>query len=308
MNGKKPSTSSTIFAYVGSGANVDVLKFSHEKGLFIKHGLQMTMLYVSTGSESPQASLQAVASGTASAATAPVTDTLNAIIRKGATIKIIMVNIDRFDHLLVAKAEIKNPKDLKGKKVAVSRSGSFSDIETRSFLRQSGLDSDKDVQFLQLGNSAARAAALATGGVDAAMVASSFVPTAKKVGFNILFDMSTTTSRFANRGVVASDRLIKEQPHTVKAIVAGFVEGTKYWKANPEEAKGYLKKTYKLPHDDINDLYAGISRMVRSQPTPDLDGIRNAWGSIAAPKDQGAVDLRKAVDARFIDEVLKEMK
>ena len=86
MNDKK-ITSSIIFAYVGSGANVDVLKFSHEKGLFKKHGVDMTPIYVADG----VLSTQAVISGRASAATAPVTDVI-AAIAKGAPLKIIMVN------------------------------------------------------------------------------------------------------------------------------------------------------------------------------------------------------------------------
>lgn len=303
MDARSASAWRTVFAYVGSGANVDVLKFSHEKGLFKKHGLNMTMIYVTTG----VMSTQAVVAGTSSAATAPVTDVLNAVA-EGAPMKIIMVNIDRFDHFLMAREEIKKPNDLKGKKIAVSRHGSFSDIETRTFLRQWGMDPDKDVQFLQLGNAASRAAALATGGVDAAMVTSSFTPVAKKAGFNILFDMSTTQSKFANRSVVASDRLIKEQPHVVKAIVAGFVEGTRDWKANPGEAKAYLKKIYRLPDADLETLYSGVSRLMRSEPTPDLDGIRNAWESIPTLKARGAVDLGKFVDTRFIGEVLKEMR
>ncbi len=308
MNSKRPSSSSTVFAYVGSGANVDVLKFSHEKGFFKKHGLDMTMFYVSTGKKSMQASIEAVVSGRVSAATAPVTDALKAMGLEGAPMKIVMVNIDRFDHLLVGRAEIHSPKDLKGKTIAVSRDGSFSDIETRSFLRQWGMEPDRDVQLLQLGNAAARAASLASGQVDSAMVTSSFIPIAKKAGFNVISDMSKTQVRFANRGVVASDRLIKEQPHVVKAIVAGFVEGTRYWKTHPEEAKVYLKKTTKLLDEDVNRLYSETDRLMRSEPTPDLAAIQNAWESVPALKDRGAVDFKKFLDARFVDEVLKEFK
>lgn len=303
MNGKKPAPSSIIFAYVGSGANVDVLKFSHQKGLFRKHGLEMSLIYVTDGI----LSTQAVVSGTASAATAPATDVI-AAIAKGAPMRIIMVNVDRFDYLFMAKAGINNLPDLKGKKIAVSRKGSVSDIGTRFFLRQGGLDPDNDVQFLYLGNAAARAAALSGGVVDGAAVTSTFIPLAKKAGFKVVFDMSTMQARFANRSVMASDRLIKEQPHVAKAIVAGFVEGTRYWKANPEETKAYLKRIYKLPEADIDNIYSETSRFMRSQPTPDLDAIQNAWESIPGHQARGTVDFRKFVDATFVAEVLKEIK
>ena len=303
METKKPSASRAVFAYVGSGVNVDVLKFSNEKGLFKKHGVEMSLIYHTTG----PAATKAVVSGMASAGTAPVTDALQAI-SGGARMKIVMVNIDRFDHCLVAKAGISSAGDLKGRKIAVSRHGSFSDIETRSYLRKQGIDPEKDVQYMELGNAAARAAALSGGGVDAAMVTWSFIPMAKKAGFNVLFDMSTIPTRFANRGVIAADRVIQEQPQVVKAIVTGFVEGTNYWKLHPEEAKPYLKKVYKLDDADIDHFYSETSRMIRSEPTPDRDSIQNAWESIPELKAKGAMDPKKFVEAGFVREVLTGAK
>jgi ABC-type nitrate/sulfonate/bicarbonate transport system substrate-binding protein len=46
---KRPSASRAVFTYVGSGINVDVLKFSHEKGLFRKHGVEISLIYHTTG-------------------------------------------------------------------------------------------------------------------------------------------------------------------------------------------------------------------------------------------------------------------
>ena len=282
---------------------MDVLKFSQEKGLFKKHGVDMTPIYVADG----VLSTQAVISGRASAATAPVTDVI-AAIAKGAPLKIIMVNIDRFDYLFMAKAGINDLADLRGKRIAVSRKGSVSETGTRFFLRQAGLNPDIDAQFLHLGNAAARAAALSSGLADAAAVTSSFVPVAKKAGLHVIFDMSTTQGRFANRSVVASDRLIKDQPQVAKAIVAGFVEGTRYWKASPVEAKAYLKRLNKLPDPDIDGIYSETCKFMRSEPTPDLDGIQNAWESIPGHQPLGIADFRKFVDASFVGEVLKEIK
>ena len=303
MDRKENSHPGISFAYVGSGVNVDVLKFSHEKGMFKKHGLDMNMTYFSDESMSTTA----VASGTASAATAPVTDVLKAL-SNGAPMKIIMVNIDRFDHLFIARQGINSPKDLKGKKIAVVRYGSLTDIATRVFLRSWGMHPDKDVQFLELGNAPIRAAALSAGGIDATPMTLSFLPVAKLAGFNVIFDMSTMEMRFANRGVIASDRLIKEQPEIVKAIVAGFIEGTRYWKGQPEEAKAYLRKTHKLPDEEIDSMFLATNKFMRSEPVPDLEAIQNAWENIPDLKTQGTVNLKNFVDARFVNEVLKEMR
>jgi ABC-type nitrate/sulfonate/bicarbonate transport system substrate-binding protein len=222
--------------------------------------------------------------------------------------KVIMVNVDRFDYLFMAKPGISQATDLKGKKIAVSRKGSISDIGTRLFLRQAGIDPDNDVQFLYLGKAASRTAALSGGAVDGAAVTSTFIPAAKQAGFKVLFDMSTMQARFANRSVAAHDRLIKEQPHVVKAIVAGFIEGTRLWKADPVGAKAYLKKAYRLADADTDGIYSETCKFIRSEPTPDLDGIQNAWASIPGHQTLGIPDFKKFVDATFVNDALKGIK
>jgi ABC-type nitrate/sulfonate/bicarbonate transport system substrate-binding protein len=99
------------FVYTGSGSQSDALKFSYETGFFRKRGLDLTMLYVTSGITTSQT----IVSGAASAATTTATDALRAIAA-GAPMKIIMVNIDQFQHLFIARPEIKSAKDIKGRR------------------------------------------------------------------------------------------------------------------------------------------------------------------------------------------------
>jgi NitT/TauT family transport system substrate-binding protein len=290
------------FVYTGSGSQSDALKFAYEAGFFKKHGLNMTMLYVTSG----VITSQTMASGSAHAATTTATDALRAIAA-GAPMKIIMVNIDQFQHLFVARPGINGPKDMKGKKIAVSRYGAFSDIQTRFVVRQWGMDPDKDVQVLQIGNSAARAAALASGGVDGAIVTPAFVPFAKQAGLQVIFDLSTIKTNFASQIMVAHDSLVKERPAVLKNVVKGFLEGIRQFKSDPAIAKPYLRKYYKVSEADIESIYAETNRFLRSEPTPDLEGLQNAWESIPEHKGK-SVDLKKFVEPRFVAEALAELK
>ena len=290
------------FVYTGSGSQSDALKFSHEAGFFKKHGVDLTLLYVTSG----VITSQTMASGSAAAATTTATDALRAMAA-GAPMKIVMVNIDQFQHLFVARPGINGPKDMKGKKIAVSRYGAFSDIQTRFVVRQWGLDPDKDVQILQIGNSAARAAALASGGVDGAIVTPAFVPFARNAGLQVIFDLSTIKTKFASQIMVAHDSLVKERPAVLKQIVAGFLDGIRSWKARPELVKPYLRKYYKVSEADIENIYVDTNKFLRSEPSPDLEGLQNAWESI--PEMRGkAVDLKKFIEPRFVTEALAELK
>lgn len=290
------------FVYTGSGSQSDALKFAYETGFFKKRGLDMTMLYVTSG----VITSQTMASGSAHAATTTATDALRAIAA-GAPMKIIMVNIDHFQHLFVARPGITGPKDMKGKRIAVSRYGAFSDIQTRFLVRQWGMDPEKDVQILQIGNSAARSAALASGGVDGAIVTPAFVPFARNAGLHVIFDLATITTKFASQIMVAHDQLVKERPALLKQVVLGFLEGIRSWKTRPELVKPYLRKYYKVSEADIDSIYVDTNRFLRSEPTPDLDGLQNAWESI--PEMRGKTgDLKKFIEPRFVTEALAELK
>jgi len=291
------------FVSSGSAGIVEMIKFSQKQGFFRKQGLEVTMIYVPSG----VLAAQTVISGSALIANNSVSDILNAIAA-GAPLKILTVNIDRFQHLFVARPGINSPKEMKGKKVAVSRYGAFSDIETRFLIRQWGMDPDRDVQVLQIGNSAARSAALISGVVDGAVVTPAFVPVARNAGLNVIFDLSTIKTRFANIGLIAQEKTIREQPRLIKATVAGLVHGIKYWKTNPDAAKAYLKQIHNVSAADLDSIYEDGSKNARSEPTPDLDGIQTAWESIPELRTRGPVDFRKFVEPRFIEEVLREMK
>ena len=291
------------FVYTGSGSQSDALKFSYESGFFRRRGLDLTMLYVTSGVTTSQT----IVSGAAASATTTATDALRAMAA-GAPMKIVMVNIDQFQHLFVARPEIKGAKDMKGKRIAVSRYGAFSDIQTRFVVRQWGMDPDKDVQILQIGNSSARAAALASGGVDGAIVTPAFVPVARKVGLHVIFDLSTIKTKFASQIMVAHDQVIKEKPELVKAVTMGFLDGIRSWKAQPEPAKTFIRKYYKVSEADVDNIYTETNRFLRFAPTPDLEGLQNAWDSIPESRGKSGIDLRKFVDARFVNEALSEIK
>ena len=113
---------------------------------------------------------------------------------RGADMRITAVVANRFNHVYLTAPAITSIKQLKGKKVAVSRFGSGSHFQSNLALKEGGLDPDKDVTVLQIGNSGARMAAILSGTVDGTIMAADFVPRAKKEGFNVVADLATPRS------------------------------------------------------------------------------------------------------------------
>jgi NitT/TauT family transport system substrate-binding protein len=85
---------------------------------------------------------------------------------------------------LVSKAgsPVRTLQDLRGKSVAVSGAGSFSDRALRNLLRQNGMDPDKDVKIAGLGGQPQQLAALESGNVAAASLNPPTIYTALKAG------------------------------------------------------------------------------------------------------------------------------
>ena len=127
-------------------------------------------------------------------------------------------------------------------------------------------------------------------------------------GLSVLYDLSTLQNRFAVIGLVVNNRLIDEQPHLVKALVAGYTDGIRAWRNNPASAKAYLKKSYKTSDAEVDTVYAEINRFLLLEPSPNLDSIRNTWDSMPDLKARKDIDLSKFVESRFVDEALRALR
>src|SRR5262249_13599285 len=171
--------------YSGTGLNNYVLEMGHRGGIFRKNGLDLEVVYVNSGSLLNQALI----AGTFDVSFSQGSEAMLAKLR-GADMRITAVIANRFNHVYLTASAITSIKQLKGKKVAVNRIRSGSHFQSNLALKEGGLDPDKDVTILQIGNSAARMAAILSGTVDGTIMAADFVPRAKKEGFNVVADLA----------------------------------------------------------------------------------------------------------------------
>src|SRR5215510_9956732 len=89
---------------------------------------------------------------------------------KGQPIKAVIFTMRSPVQSLMAKPEIKDLQQLKGKKIGVSSPGSTTDLATRYMLKQQGLEYGRDYSIVFVATEAGRLAALDTGVIDAAML------------------------------------------------------------------------------------------------------------------------------------------
>ena len=141
--------------YSGTGLSNYALEMGKRLGIFRRNGIDLEVVYVNSGSLLNQALI----SGTFDVSLSQGSEAMLAKLR-GADMRIVAVIANHFNHVYLAAPSITSFKQLKGKKVAVSRFGSGSHFQSNLALKDGGLDPDRDVTVLQIGNSGARITAI----------------------------------------------------------------------------------------------------------------------------------------------------
>lgn len=285
--------------YSGAGIGSDLLKVIDRNGLWRKNGLDVKVVYLSSGT----LMAQTLSSGDIGIAGFDTPAMLNLALA-GHSLKIIAVPINRIEPMFVVRNNIKTPSDLKGKKITISRFGSGSDIITRVALRYWKLEPDKDVSFFQSGNTPTRVAALIAGHMDGGLVSSTGVSKIIATGCcRVLADLSELPLDFANYGVVVSGGLLKTQRDNVKKFLQALIEGIRAFKTMPEMARAVLRES-NGEAEVVGPLYERLTKSFRDFPIPEPRGIQNVIDSLPTPKAKGARG-EDFTDSSLIEEIRK---
>jgi NitT/TauT family transport system substrate-binding protein len=284
----------------GSGVGADLLKLAARSGVWHKHGLDVRAVYLTSGN----LMAQTLSSGEIGLAGFDVTAMLGLGVSGARDLRVVAVMIDRLEPFFVAQKSIATPAELKGKRVTISRFGSGSDIITRVALRYWKLDPDKDVAFLQSGNTPTRIAALVAGHVDAALVSSTQVQKVLETGCcRVLADLSELPIDYANYGVVVSGALLKTQRENVRKFLEALTETIYIFKTKPDAAMAVLRESNSDPQV-ARPLYERLAKAMAEYPVPEPKGIQTALDFLSNPKARG-VRAEEFMDTSLMEEIKK---
>src|SRR5262245_14045358 len=256
-------------AYDGYSMTTAPMNYAVQKGIFKKFGLDVTITYVDAGTTLTQA----VVGGSVGIAQNGYTPVAAAAVQ-GADVVFIGGISNQLPFQLVVKSNIRSAADLKGKKIAISRIGSSTDIAANYALRHLGL-SRSDVAILQLGGEGTRTAAMLSGQIDASL--EQYPRTGELVGkgFRVLVDCLEIAVDYPNTSYVSTRAFIEKNPDIVKRFLMGISEGIHEFRKNKEEGirltATFLKTT---PGPDLGKAYdVFTARVYPDIPRPSLKGI-----------------------------------
>ena len=292
-----------IVGVAGPAINMVYSFVARDAGLFQRYGLDARIVVFDAGSILAQAALSGEVKFSVSSGPATI-----AARSQGADTIIIAACVNTLPYSIVAAKGITRWDQLKGKKIAISRFGSGTDTAIRLVLKRFGLDPAKDVTIVQLGTQPSRVQALYAGAIDATIISPPLDITAKKQGYQILVNIAELKIPYPQQVIETTDRFTRENPHTVKNFLKGFIEGVRYATTHAEETKKVMHKYLKTTDPEILEAtYQSFVQVTDESGYPNMEGIRNAMDEVAqrvpAVKSKKPEDF---VNTRFLKELEKE--
>jgi NitT/TauT family transport system substrate-binding protein len=222
--------------------NTSVIPVGHQYGIFAKYGIDLEPIYMGGGMNS----LAAVTSNSVQFLSAGSTATISARLG-GMDIMMLSVQSNKLEYSIFAAPEIKSAQDLKGKIVTGTRPGASADSAFRLYLRRSGIDPEKEVVFISVGDSQqGRMNALHRGSVAATALTPPFSGMAKQLGFRELIDLRKTDIEYAGSSIAGMGGYIKSHPQIVENVLKGYIESMHFFRMQKEKTVAGIMKFMKL--------------------------------------------------------------
>ncbi|MEX2128650.1 MAG: ABC transporter substrate-binding protein [Xanthobacteraceae bacterium] len=219
------------------------MHIANDLGLFKKYGLEVKVIELAGG----VFTFRAVVAGSADVASAP--GPFASVARaKGSATKMVVANMPKLEASMVVNQNVKTMADLKGKRIGIQEPGGFADTLARGVLRAAKID-PKEVSFVSIATE--DVPALVTGQIDTAMlhVEQEIIAQQKVPGLHAIARMWEIQPENLYNALVVTEKLIKENPAAVKALVKAHIEATRLIYTDRAKVLPIIVKYTKLPQD-----------------------------------------------------------
>jgi len=275
---------------------------AHDAGFFSKEGLDDQIILIPSATQLAQVTVAGDVD-VASLGGGPMI----AAALSGADLRVFVNNVNKMIFSL-HKSEIKSIEELRGKRIAVSRFGSSSDVSARYALCKFNIDPQKDVVLMQLGSMSNMFGALRSGAIEASMVSPPTQFLSEKLGFKELVSVTDMDYAYPNPAMATSGELIRKKPDLVDRFMRAYVRAIHHAKNNRDSTIKTLAK-YTTVTDPVllaktYDFY--MNKVLERAPYVNMQGMQNAIDDLARtlPAAKSAKP-EQFVDFRFLDRIEK---
>jgi ABC-type nitrate/sulfonate/bicarbonate transport system substrate-binding protein len=248
---------------------------------------------------------QALISGSVSFIASSGSAAVEAIL-SGADLLIVAGYSNLLDQTLVTKKEIKSSQQLKGAKIALNSLSGGSLLAVKIILSTLGVDPDKEVSYLALGDPASRFTALQSGIVDATVFTTPFNSVAKKAGYNVFEDIPALKNiDYPADSIISSREFVRREAAVTQGVVRSISEAIQFYKNNKKQSLSIVSKYLKgLSSEDLEEAYERYLNGFQARPYPSIEGVQTVLRWSRHPKAKSA-DPASFVDRQFVERLPK---
>jgi NitT/TauT family transport system substrate-binding protein len=280
------------------------LQVAYHKGYYKEEGIDLEIVLmptnvVNTAALTGQIDINGAVTGTVGAAV------------QGSPMKLLIVTVGKPLLFLVSRREIKDPRELRGKKIAGSSPGGTATVLAKQALNHYGIDPEKDAAVLPMGGStASRFAAMESGVVDATMLPVPAVIFAKAKGFNELAFMGDI-AQFPQNGFGATEKKIRESPDEMYRMVRASLRGLVFMSEpkNRDDVVQIVMKQHKVTDRKLAEQMLAYSQrvvtkeaQVSNEEVQYLIDLMRATAKVARP-----VTVDQVVDFSFLEKARRDL-
>jgi NitT/TauT family transport system substrate-binding protein len=282
--------------YGGSGGYQLPLWVNKEAGLAKKYGIDLEILLIAAGS----LNMQALVGGSIQLSQNSASAAIQAAL-KGVPVVIIATAESKIPFQIISRPEIKDPQQLRGRRIGTSRFGGSGDTAIQAALKAWKID-PRDVKILQSGSTAARISALTLGHIDATIISYPELFYARKLGMNLLGDAGDFLS-YPNTSLVVVRTFLEKQRSLVKNLLKAQIEAIHTIRTNKELTLRILRKYLKVNDPEaIDATYEFFSARMLEVPRAETEGLKNILADLGAPQRTPSDFL----DMTLLDELERE--
>ena len=281
-------------------ARSTVLWIAQERGLFAKHGVEMEVIYL----RSSPLQMTALATGEVQFASSGGSPMLSAVAG-GQDLKIIAAPGNRLTYDLVVRPEIKEAKDLRGKRFGITNIGGTTWMAAYLTLEHLGLEASRDqIRINAIGNQTLLAQAVEAGNIDATLLDPFLSRRSKLKGMTILAELYRAKIPFMSTAFAVNGGFLRDHPAVVEGVLKALLEAQAFvtTPANRNTVMQTMMRQMKL--NDVASLEDGYQDMLigfEKKPYGAVDSLRNIQRMMATlnPKVMSA-KIEEVIDNRFI--------
>ncbi|CAM4465883.1 ABC transporter substrate-binding protein [Paenibacillus phoenicis] len=217
---------------------------------------------------------------------------------------------NRGAYWIIAKPEIKSFADLKGKTVGSAQAIGGMALTLMEVLSQNGIDPKKDVELVPNGFYQSAYATFVSGEVDATIIHNPYATMVEKNGEgNVLAKTWEYLPDYHTGVLVASQKLIDEQPDVVERVLEVYFYANEYAKTHFDEFIPWAAEYLNLDEETTREAIEAEIELWENNPIVDVDRLQvteDLLTEYGMQRDKVSVD--GTVDNQFAEKVAKTLK